>query len=212
MTPLSPEEQTRWDSYFSHKDRRVLSNIPGITDLDDWKLAEFDHAEGQLLDIRSGEISIDRTFDLKHAQAVHGALFDEFYHWAGECRQVPLSDGLLEFAPYDDIVPTINEASQRFNRYLISNGDREAFISSTCEAAAWWNYAHPFREGNGRTMKVILDHFAESTPWQFDYARVTPDQWNIAFMLSMPAPDTGWQPQPENLHAVFYTITQERLS
>jgi cell filamentation protein len=59
-------------------------------------------------------------------------------------------------------------------------------------------------------MKVVLNHFAESTPWQFEFARVTPDQWNTASMLSMPAPDTDWQPQPQNLHAVIDRITVER--
>jgi cell filamentation protein len=59
-------------------------------------------------------------------------------------------------------------------------------------------------------MKVVLNHFAESTPWQFEFARVTPDQWNTASMLLMPAPDTDWQPQPQNLHAVIDRITVER--
>ncbi|MDN6529857.1 MAG: Fic family protein, partial [Brevibacterium sp.] len=169
-----------------------------------------DHVEDQLLDLRVGEIAINPTFDLEHAQVVHGAMFDGFYTWAGECRQVPLSDGLLDFAPYDDLASTVNKASQAFRAFLTSGGDREDFISSTCEAAAWWNYAHPFREGNGRTMKVVLDQFANFTPWQFDYARVTPDQWNTAFMLSMPAPDTEWQSQPANLYPVFNTITLNR--
>lgn len=210
MPPLTPEEQARWDSYLSYEDQRVLSNIPGITDFEEWKRAEYSHVEDQLLDIRSGEIPIRATFDIEHAQAVHSALFDGFYEWAGECRQVPLSDGLIDFAPYDDISSTLNAAGAYFKQHLENGGDREAFLTAACEATSRWNYAHPFREGNGRTMKVVLDQFAESTPWQFEFDRVTPDQWNTASMLSMPAPDTQWRPQPQNLYAVFDRITVDQ--
>ena len=210
MPPLTPEEQARWDSYLPYEDQRVLSNIPGITSYEAWKQAEYSHAEDQLVDIASGAIEIPATFDVDHAKAVHQALFDGFYEWAGECRQVPLSDGLIDFAPYDEIASMLAEAGSYFKQHLEAGGDRDAFIAAACEATARWNYAHPFREGNGRTMKVVLDQFAESTPWQFKFDRVTPGQWNTASMLSMPAPDTQWQPQPQNLHAVFNRITVDR--
>lgn len=210
MSQLTPEEQARWDSYFSYEDRRVLSNIPGITDFEEWKRAEYSHVEQRFFDLRSGEISAPATFDVDHARAVHGALFEGFYEWAGECRRVPLSDGLIDFAPYDQIALTLSEAGAYFKRHLEGGGDREAFVTAACEATSRWNYAHPFREGNGRTMKIVLNQFTESTPWKFEFSRVTPGQWNTASMLSMPAADTQWQPQPQNLFAVFDRITVDR--
>ncbi|MFD0760412.1 Fic family protein [Arthrobacter ulcerisalmonis] len=43
---------------------------------------------------------------------------------------------------------------------------------------AYVNQAHPFREGNGRTSKVFMAHVAEQSPYRFDFARVSPEQWN----------------------------------
>jgi hypothetical protein len=48
------------------------------------------------------------------------------------------------------------------------------------------NYAHPFREGNGRTYKLFLAHIAEQSPYSLDFDRVTPSEWNYGFQLSMP--------------------------
>lgn len=205
-------EHDRWNAYTPYEDPRVIRNIPGIEDHDKWKQAEYALGRLRRDQILTGDIAIEQTFDSKHASAVHKALFDGFYDWAGEARTVDISKGMSEFEKYENIEQQIDQAGQHFKDYLAEPGDREAYITATCEAVAEWNFAHPFREGNGRTMKVVLDQFAEHTPWEFDYDKVTPDQWNTASMLSMPAADTNMKPVPENLRSVFERITIDRAS
>lgn len=69
--------------------------------------------------------------------------------------------------------------------------------------------AHPFREGNGRTSKLFMQHVAEQSRFAFDYARVTPEVWNQGSALS--APDLhSYAPDPTSLVPVFDAITVER--
>ena len=69
--------------------------------------------------------------------------------------------------------------------------------------------AHPFREGNGRASKLFMQHVAEQSRFAFDYARVTPDEWNQGSALS--APDLyAYAPDPRSLVPVFDAITVER--
>jgi fido (protein-threonine AMPylation protein) len=34
-------------------------------------------------------------------------------------------------------------------------------------------FGHPFREGNGTTTRVLLEHLAEHTPFVLDFARMS---------------------------------------
>lgn len=61
---------------------------------------------------------------------------------------------------------------------------RNDFIATASTVFAYVNQAHPFREGNGRTSKVFMAHVAEQSPYRFDFARVSPEQWNAGSALS----------------------------
>ena len=67
--------------------------------------------------------------------------------------------------------------------------DRDTFAERAASVFAYFNQAHPFREGNGRTGKVLMEHVAELSQFTLDFARVTPEVWNNASMLS--GPDLG---------------------
>ncbi|MFD7046007.1 Fic family protein [Rhodococcus jostii] len=54
------------------------------------------------------------------------------------------------------------------------NLDREEFAQRVAVVFAYLNQAHPFREGNGRTAKVFMDHVAEQSRFEFDYTRIPP--------------------------------------
>lgn len=69
--------------------------------------------------------------------------------------------------------------------------------------------AHPFREGNGRTSKIFMEHIAEQTPFTFDFSRIDPDLWNDASEKSRPHNERLWI-DPTPLLPVFGRATQLR--
>lgn len=214
MSPEAPRgeeaEAARWAWYLPYEDRRVVRNIPGYDNYAEWREAEYLHTADTLAGIKLGEVTVEPTFDVDHARAAHKALFDGFYEWAGDIRTVDIFKGEGSFAGYEDIESNLRRAQRAFTRFQDNPGDREHFVTATAEAATRWNHAHPFREGNGRTMKLILDQFAETTPWQFDYDRVSKEVWNRGAELSLPSRDNNYVTQPDEFRAVFDQITVDR--
>ncbi len=83
------------------------------------------------------------------------------------------------------------------------------FVEQAAVVFAYLNQAHPFREGNGRTAKLFMDHVAAQSRFEFDYTRVSPQVWNQRSMLS--GPDAyDYPPHPQWLVPVFEQITVNR--
>lgn len=86
---------------------------------------------------------------------------------------------------------------------------KDEFVSSLAAVFAWVNYAHPFREGNGRTTKVFLSHIAGKSPYALDFAAINPQQWNVRSSLT--SPDLGSvTPEPEMMIPVFHETSFPR--
>lgn len=62
--------------------------------------------------------------------------------------------------------------------------DRDQFGAAAATVFAHVNQAHPFREGNGRSSKVFMEHVAQQSRFTLDYARVSPQVWNQASEFS----------------------------
>ena len=84
---------------------------------------------------------------LKGLQQIHKYLFNNLYDFAGKIREVNISKGGFRFANslyLKEILPKIEGMPQ---------SSFEEIIAKYVEM----NIAHPFREGNGRTMRIWLD-------------------------------------------------------
>jgi len=80
-------------------------------------------------------------------EIVHKELFGDIYDFAGKVRQVNISKGNFRFAS----VTYLNDAIKNIEQMPQSNFDE------VIEKYVEMNVAHPFREGNGRSMRIWLD-------------------------------------------------------
>ena len=81
-------------------------------------------------------------------QKIHKILFADLYPFAGQLRTVNLAKGNFRFAPLmylDAALANIDQMPQ---------SDFDEIIEKYVEM----NIAHPFREGNGRSTRIWLDH------------------------------------------------------
>lgn len=83
----------------------------------------------------------------KALSKIHKYLFDEIYDFAGKIRTVNISIGNFRFAP----IVYLNAALMGIESMHQSNFDE------ITEKYVEMNIAHPFREGNGRGMRIWLD-------------------------------------------------------
>ena len=78
---------------------------------------------------------------------IHRYLFEDIYDFAGKLRQVNLAKGSFRFAP----LMYLRSALESIERMPQSTFDE------IVEKYVEMNIAHPFREGNGRSMRIWLD-------------------------------------------------------
>ena len=81
-------------------------------------------------------------------QAIHRYLFEDIYEFAGEIRKVNMAKGNFRFAP----LMYLDAALENIDK--MPQSDFDEIIEKYVEM----NIAHPFREGNGRSARIWLDH------------------------------------------------------
>ncbi len=79
--------------------------------------------------------------------AIHRYLFSDIYDFAGEVRTVNLAKGNFRFAP----VMYLRSALESIETM------RQTTFEEIVEKYVEMNVAHPFQEGNGRSMRIWLD-------------------------------------------------------
>jgi cell filamentation protein len=112
---------------------------------------------------------------------LHRHIFAPVYAWAGQDRTVNLARGGSLFC----LVPHIaGQMAQRFAAIRAENGlrglTREAFAMRAAEHLCELNAIHPFREGNGRTLRALLVYLAEAAGHHVALERIDPEGWNSA--------------------------------
>ena len=108
-------------------------------------------------------------------QVIHKYLFDEIYEFAGELRTVNISKGSFRFASVlylESALRTIDDMPQSTFDEII-----DKYIEM--------NIAHPFREGNGRSMRIWLDLMLKTELQKVvDWSRVEKEDYLLAMERS----------------------------
>ena len=108
-------------------------------------------------------------------QAIHKYLFDEIYDFAGKVRTVNIAKGNFRFAP----VMYLDAALEKIEK--MPQGTFDEIIEKYVEM----NVAHPFRDGNGRSMRIWLDLILKTELHKVvDWSRVDKDDYLLAMERS----------------------------
>ena len=108
-------------------------------------------------------------------KAIHKALFEDIFDFAGELRAVNLAKGNFRFAP----LMYLNEALRNIEKMPQNSFDE------IIEKYVEMNIAHPFREGNGRSTRIWLDNILKSEIGQVvDWSKVDKDDYLLAMERS----------------------------
>lgn len=124
--------------------------------------------ENHILDnLKSGKFST--------LQTIHKYLFDEIYDFAGKLRTVNIAKGNFRFAP----LMYIESALKNIDKMPQCNFDE------IIEKYVEMNIAHPFREGNGRSTRIWLDHMLKTEIGKvIDWSKVDKEDYLLAMERS----------------------------
>ena len=108
-------------------------------------------------------------------QAIHRYLFEDIYDFAGEIRKVNMAKGNFRFAP----LMYLGAALENIDKMPQSDFDE------IIEKYAEMNIAHPFREGNGRSARIWLDHMLKQEIGKvIDWSKVDKEDYLLAMERS----------------------------
>lgn len=154
----------------------MLENKLGITD--SAELAREEEKRSKRNAVRLFESGILDTMPagtFATLKTIHGQLFGDIYEFAGKTRTVNLAKGNFRFAPLmylDSALASIERMPQ------------ESF-DEIVEKYVEMNVAHPFREGNGRSMRIWLDDmFKKEIGKVVDWSRVDKEDYLSAMERS----------------------------
>ena len=108
-------------------------------------------------------------------QVIHQYLFEDIYDFAGKIRTVNLAKGNFRFAP----LMYLDAALANIDKMPQTNFDE------IVEKYVEMNIAHPFREGNGRSTRIWLDHmFKKEIGKVVDWRKVDKEDYLLAMERS----------------------------
>ena len=155
----------------------VLINKLNITDD-----ARLEQAEQEITIAAIDKINFNPPpYDFEYLKNIHRIIFASIYSWAGEVRIIDMSKGDTRFCHASRIEP---EAEKIFTKLHSDNYFVGLSQKSLVEHLAILhddiNILHPFREGNGRTLRVFFEHIVLHCGYGVDWLQVTKDEWLTA--------------------------------
>lgn len=120
-------------------------------------------------------------YNLDYLCQLHRLLFQDIYPWAGELRTLDIAKDSTRFCTVRRLVP---EANKLFSKLQAENWfegqSRDVLIGLSAELYGDLNMVHPFRDGNGRTQRLLFEHLIINAGYEIDWSLVTRDEWIAA--------------------------------
>ena len=156
--------------------KMILENRMNITDS-----AELAYEEERISKKKAAQLFDNKLLDSIPAgkfdtlQATHKYMFEDVFGFAGEIRTVNLAKSNFRFAP----LMYLQAALDNIDKMPQSNFDE------IVEEYVEMNIAHPFREGNGRSTRIWLDHILKNEIGKVvDWSKVDKEDYLLAMERS----------------------------
>ena len=163
---------SKYDIYLL-ENSRVLKNKLGIENE-----AALDKAESIMANTKMALLynSSFSDFSPSGVCKIHKTIFGDVYEWAGEYRiinvqkrEAILAGKSVWYSNWEDIDRDLKAAWQKIDTVDWAHLSHDDFAKSVARLfPAIWQ-THPFREGNTRTVVMLIALFAEQYGYYFDY-------------------------------------------
>lgn len=158
------------------EENRMLENKLGLTSSADLAREEERISKKKAVELFEKGILDDLPAGVfSTLQVIHRYLFEDIYPFAGKIRTVNVAKGNFRFAP----LMYLQAALDNIDKMPQSNFDE------IVEKYVEMNIAHPFREGNGRSTRIWLDHILKTEIGKVvDWSKVDKEDYLLAMERS----------------------------
>ena len=154
----------------------ALENKLGITDSATLARTEEKLSKEKAVKlVEHGILDKQKAGSFQALAEIHKYLFEDIYDFAGKIRTVNIAKGGFRFAP------VMYRESSLENIEKMPQSDFDSIVEKYVEM----NIAHPFREGNGRSMRIWLDMmFRKELSVAVDWSRIDKEDYLLAMERS----------------------------
>lgn len=129
----------------------------------------------------------DLEFNLSVLFEIHKYFLGPLYTWAGKVRRINISKDDVLFASAEYLEQFLKELEDLFKKGIPTKKDsKPAIVRKLAFIHNELNVLHPFREGNGRTIRLFLDLMAAQVGYNLiEWDKVSHEKYIEACKLGM---------------------------
>lgn len=131
-----------------------LLNLETMEEINESEFLGFVHAQQKAIE----ELSEDTVFDISYLYNLHKDALGHLYSFAGKLRTVNMSKGNFAFAPASFLPQAMRDFETEFLEVFKNEiTDEVILLQNLARMHAELLFIHPFREGNGRTIRMFTN-------------------------------------------------------
>lgn len=141
---------------------------------------------------------IKGNFDIEHLKNIHKVLFQDLYEFAGTFRTENISKGGTPFCPTRYIHSYLNDLLKKMKNQSYQIHSEEELIEFLAYFYSEINLVHPFRDGNGRTIREFFREYVLELNkkinfghYELQFARLSETDYKIHLLGCIESAKTG---------------------
>ena len=175
---------TTTQSIYCYSDSNVLKNKLNIRDNKLLKTAEEEITLFKQMELLKNPIK--GNFSKAHLMNIHKFIFEDMYSFAGKIRREQISKADTMFYPPNLIDRELDKVFAKIKeKTMLKETDKEKVFDNLAYVMAELNIIHPFREGNGRSIREFIRLMAKRMGYDLNWGNVDREELLEASILSV---------------------------
>lgn len=160
------------NSIYCYPNSNVLKNKLDIMDATKLQKVETQLVLIKLYELRQKGITGD--FSPRHLIAIHLFIFGDLYPFAGKFRTENIAKDHFRFAEWEFIEEELNRLTRQLQAEdYLAGLSKEDLAKRLAYYLSELNVLHPFREGNGRTIREFIRQLALRNGYLFNLTKIS---------------------------------------
>lgn len=187
-------------------EEEILPNLLNSNSLREIQEAEFEgflYAELLL----TTQLTEKTKFDVDYIKNIHFLALKDVYAFAGNFRTVNISKQGFMFSAARFLDQSMQEFQTEILNKLLNEYvklDSVLFIEDLARAHAELLYIHPFREGNGRTARVLLNLMLRKNGWEpLDFSKMNEELFQQYVIAVQSSAMKNYEPMKKVIEQLF---------
>ena len=179
-----------FDPFRDFEERGYLRNLYGSKDIAAVKALEQKSFKKNLKSAIDALVDI-QFIEYKHILGIHQTLFGDIYPWAGQDRLATAPDLNITKGGYERMFAHPRDI-RRAGEYALDRGQDSPFMcEQPGEVMGLLAHAHPFLDGNGRTIMVLHAELAHRAGVSIDWKQTDKTDYLTALTTELNDPGKG---------------------